>query len=467
MTINPIAYTERVVGDFLRYQLTTSNTTRCSNVTRSRPLRAALRSVRTWTPSSAASASRGHSRLGSSRAAKARALATHGSGTARRPESQVRYVSAATPNTAANSVWDRCSCSRSARISHKGPVGAVRSFHRYCVLNTLPVERIAFVERSHVRLQLQKSFVQATRHYLRKREHLEMSYEALATSPWREVARAVEWLGLDFEPGQMDWAGKEHHHIQGNHLRRDRDGRISLDRRWGNRPQRLAEALCPDPDTPDTSLPWSQVGRDRLAPEVAEPASCPWPSYSERESRRGLCTSSCAKGLSWLRLLSSSVRVALWDGGTPSPSGDAFRGLAIRWPAMRDYRRSAHTIHAVHCHFVFCTKYRKPALRGDIGLWLRFERLAAPARRLGVRVLDGEPASRQVIDEIDLGAPEVANADGIDEERHAVRLKDPVGLGVTGSVLDQQAVLETGASATPARTPAARLPSSVLRPAAR
>ena len=56
-------------------------------------------------------------RLGSSRAAKARALATHGSGTARRPESQVRYVFAATPNTAANSVWDRCSCSRSARIS--------------------------------------------------------------------------------------------------------------------------------------------------------------------------------------------------------------------------------------------------------------------------------------------------------------------------------------------------------------
>ena len=115
---------------------------------------------------------------------------------------------------------------------------------------------------------------------------------------------------------------------------------------------------------------------------------------------------------------------------------------------MRDYRRSAHTIHAVHCHFVFCTKYRKPALRGDIGLWLRFERLAAPARRLGVRVLDGEPASRQVIDEIDLGAPEVANADGIDEERHAVRLKDPVGLGVTAPSSISRPYLETGASAT-------------------
>ena len=92
----------------------------------SRPLRAALRSVRTWTPSSAASASRDHSRAGSSRAARARALANHGSGVARRPESHVRYVSAATPNRAANSGWDRCSASRSARISHGGPGGAVR-----------------------------------------------------------------------------------------------------------------------------------------------------------------------------------------------------------------------------------------------------------------------------------------------------------------------------------------------------
>ena len=38
---------------------------------------------------------------------------------------------------------------------------------------------------------------------------------------------------------------------------------------------------------------------------------------------------------------------------------------------MRDYRRSAHTLHAVHCHFVFCTKYRKPVLRGEIGQEVR------------------------------------------------------------------------------------------------
>ena len=38
---------------------------------------------------------------------------------------------------------------------------------------------------------------------------------------------------------------------------------------------------------------------------------------------------------------------------------------------MRDYRRSAHTLHAVHCHFVLCTKYRKPVLRGEIGQEVR------------------------------------------------------------------------------------------------
>ena len=38
---------------------------------------------------------------------------------------------------------------------------------------------------------------------------------------------------------------------------------------------------------------------------------------------------------------------------------------------MRDYRRSAHTVHAVHCHFVFCPKYRRPVLRGEVGQAVR------------------------------------------------------------------------------------------------
>ena len=34
---------------------------------------------------------------------------------------------------------------------------------------------------------------------------------------------------------------------------------------------------------------------------------------------------------------------------------------------MSTYRRAGHTVFSLHYHFVFITKYRKPALRGEIG----------------------------------------------------------------------------------------------------
>ena len=39
----------------------------------------------------------------------------------------------------------------------------------------------------------------------------------------------------------------------------------------------------------------------------------------------------------------------------PTPSG----GLRCDAP-VREYRRAAHTVYALHYHFVFITKYRKP-----------------------------------------------------------------------------------------------------------
>ena len=38
---------------------------------------------------------------------------------------------------------------------------------------------------------------------------------------------------------------------------------------------------------------------------------------------------------------------------------------------MRELRRAAHTVYSLHYHFVFSTKYRKPALRGDIAIEVR------------------------------------------------------------------------------------------------
>jgi putative transposase len=38
---------------------------------------------------------------------------------------------------------------------------------------------------------------------------------------------------------------------------------------------------------------------------------------------------------------------------------------------MEGYRRAAHTVHQLHYHFVFSTKYRKPALGSDIAIEAR------------------------------------------------------------------------------------------------
>ena len=38
---------------------------------------------------------------------------------------------------------------------------------------------------------------------------------------------------------------------------------------------------------------------------------------------------------------------------------------------METHRRAAHTVYQLHDHFVFSTKYRKPALRGDIAIEVR------------------------------------------------------------------------------------------------
>src|SRR6266508_1336373 len=48
------------------------------------------------------------------------------------------------------------------------------------------------------------------------------------------------------------------------------------------------------------------------------------------------------------------------------------------------------------------------------------ERRAAAAGRGGLRILDCEPTTRNRVDEIDLGACQIPNADRIHEQLHAV-----------------------------------------------
>lgn len=71
-----------------------------------------------------------------------------------------------------------------------------------------------------------------TRRLLAEREHMRIRYEALATRPEATVRGIMEWLGLDFEPGQLRWNDVVHHTLAGNRMRLSGDDSIRLDRRW-------------------------------------------------------------------------------------------------------------------------------------------------------------------------------------------------------------------------------------------
>src|SRR5689334_9356660 len=74
------------------------------------------------------------------------------------------------------------------------------------------------------------------------------------------------------------------------------------------------------------------------------------------------------------------------------------------------------------------------------------ERLTAAAGRGRVRVLDGEAAASDRLDEIHLGAVQVTDADRVDVQLDAVGLVDLIA-GTLAVFLDHQAILKPGAAA--------------------
>ena len=62
--------------------------------------------------------------------------------------------------------------------------------------------------------------------------HLEVRYEDLTANPQRELRHVMDWLGLSFEPTQLDWATRERHNFGGNSMRFTRDSAIRPDVAW-------------------------------------------------------------------------------------------------------------------------------------------------------------------------------------------------------------------------------------------
>src|SRR5204863_9192453 len=88
---------------------------------------------------------------------------------------------------------------------------------------------------------------------------------------------------------------------------------------------------------------------------------------------------------------------------------------------------------------------------------LRRERRSAAAGGFRVGVLDGEAAAHVVIDEVDFGVLEIPQADGVDEQAHAVDHEYLVGFPVALALVDHQAILEAAAAAALDEHPEARI----------
>ncbi len=55
---------------------------------------------------------------------------------------------------------------------------------------------------------------------------------------------------------------------------------------------------------------------------------------------------------------------------------------------MKEYRRGAHTVFEIHLHLVWTTKYRRPALTGEVALRVR-DMIREICTRNGIEILKG------------------------------------------------------------------------------
>ena len=78
---------------------------------------------------------------------------------------------------------------------------------------------------------------------LRRTPYLEVRYEQLAGNPAAALERVMRWLGLEAEPGQLRFAGRERHNLGGNRMRFAADNTIVPDVGWKRGLSPLQKAL--------------------------------------------------------------------------------------------------------------------------------------------------------------------------------------------------------------------------------
>ena len=67
---------------------------------------------------------------------------------------------------------------------------------------------------------------------LRRRPHFKVRYEQLVQRPAEVLSSLMTWIGVEYEPQQLNFADHERHNIDGNRMRRHSSSEIRLDDSW-------------------------------------------------------------------------------------------------------------------------------------------------------------------------------------------------------------------------------------------
>jgi hypothetical protein len=69
--------------------------------------------------------------------------------------------------------------------------------------------------------------------YLRERPHIKVRYHQLVATPHSQLARVMHGVGLEYDPEQLNWAGRLRHNMNGNRkVLYSSDSTIRLDTSW-------------------------------------------------------------------------------------------------------------------------------------------------------------------------------------------------------------------------------------------
>ena len=162
----------------------------------------------------------------------------------------LRDLDVASPNSAEFSLSNTLLFEAISRITNKKVIvdssKSIRRLQMLMQIETLEVLPVFLYRQPHGQISsMIKKYGNPDRHIadniqknneflnlISRHDHVLLRYDRLVASPKQELLRLLDFIGLEFEPGQLNWAGRIKHNISGNGMRFSDRGELRQDESW-------------------------------------------------------------------------------------------------------------------------------------------------------------------------------------------------------------------------------------------